>query len=99
MNDTATTISFGARARVAEGVLFRELEGESVILSLEGETYYGLDAVGTRMWAVLCESATVQRAYEKLCSEYDVDPAQLRRDLEELLGELVARRLLTLHAV
>ena len=98
MESISAAIPFTARARGAEGVLFRELEGESVILSLDAETYYGLDEVGTRMWVVLADSPTVQAAFEKLCMEYDVDPEQLRHDIEELLGELVARKLIEIHA-
>jgi hypothetical protein len=90
-------IHFQARARVAEGVLFRELDGEAVILSLDAETYFGLDEVGTRIWSVLGESPTIQAAFETLCLEYDVDKDQLRRDLEEFLGELVACKLMEIH--
>ena len=98
MESTGADIPFTARARVADGVPFRELEGESVILSLDAETYFGLDEVGTRMWGLLAESPTIQAAFEKLCLEYEVDPDQLRRDLGELLGELVGRKLLEIHA-
>ena len=82
------------RARAAEGVLFRELEGEAVILSISGESYFGLDEVGTRMWQVLGEAPTIQVAYETLLAEYDVAEDQLRHDLRELLDDLVARELI-----
>jgi hypothetical protein len=98
MDSTGATIPFSSRARVAEGVLFRELEGESVILSLDSETYYGLDEVGTRIWSVLAESPTIQAAFERLCQEYEVESDRLRHDLEELLGELVGRKLIEIHA-
>ena len=88
------TNPFPARARVPDGVLFRELAGESVILSLDSETYFGLDEVGTRTWALLGAKPTIQAVYEALCAEYDVDGAELRRDLEELLAELVEHKLI-----
>jgi hypothetical protein len=87
-------ISFASRAKAAEGVLFRELAGEAVLLSLGSETYFGLDEVGTRMWNVLNASATIQAAFDQLLEEYDVDEPQLRRDLEAFLGELLERKLL-----
>jgi len=92
------TISFSARARVPDGILFRELEGESVILSLDSETYFGLDEVGTRTWELLRAGPTIQAAFEKLCAEYDVAPAQLRRDLEELLDQLIGHKLIEVDA-
>jgi hypothetical protein len=97
MEERSKSISFDARTRVSEGVLFRELEGESVILSLDSETYYGLDEVGTRFWTVLAAAPSIQAAFETLCGEYEVAPEELRRDLEELLGELVGRKLIEIH--
>jgi len=35
---------------VGKDVVFRELDGEAVILNLETGTYFGLDTVGTRIW-------------------------------------------------
>ena len=97
MTSSTPAIPFDARVRVPEGVLFRELEGESVILSLDSETYYGLDAVGTRFWTVLAAAPSIQAAFETLCGEYEVAPEELRSDLEELLGELVGRKLIEIH--
>jgi hypothetical protein len=71
---------------VPDGVLFRKLADESVILSLDAETYFGLDEVGTRTWELLAAAPNLQAAFETLCAEYDVDSGQLRRDLEELLS-------------
>jgi len=34
---------------VPDDVLFRDLDGEAVILNLRTGTYFGLDEVGTRM--------------------------------------------------
>ena len=86
------TIPFSARTKVSDGILFRELDGESVILSLGAETYFGLDEVGTRAWELLRAGPTIQAAYEALCAEY------LRRDLEELLDQLLAHKLIVVDA-
>lgn len=82
---------------VPESVLFRELEGESVLLELDAEQYYGLDDVGTRMWLALTRNDTVQGAFEELLGEYDVEPARLRRDLLELLRRLQESGLMEIH--
>jgi len=90
-------IPFTARAKVPDGVLFRELGGESVILSLDSETYFGLDEVGTRTWELLSAQPTIEAAFETLCAEFDVGPEQLRRDLEELLDQLVTHKLIEIE--
>lgn len=81
-------VDFQKKAVVPEQVLFRELEGESVLLNIETETYFGLDDVGTRMWNVLAEHDSIQSAYETLLAEYDVDPQTLKQDMESIIGQL-----------
>lgn len=82
-------ISFQKRVWVPDDVLIRELDGESVILNLKSERYFGLDEIGTRMWAALSTSESIQSAYEVLLSEYDVDAERLQQDMQELLEHLV----------
>lgn len=85
---------FSRSVVVPQDVLMREVAGESVILNLNTETYFGLDEVGTHMWRVLTESETVQHAYESLLNEYDVAPEVLRDDLVKLIEELTSHGLL-----
>ncbi|MBE9227080.1 PqqD family protein [Phormidium sp. LEGE 05292] len=87
-------ITFEMRVSVPEDVLIRELDGESVILNLKSERYFGLDRVGTRIWEVLSTSETIAAAYQTLLSEYDVVPEQLETDLYNLLEQLVQHGLI-----
>lgn len=75
-------------------VLIRHLDRESVLLNLETERYFGLDATGTRMWELATSQSSTQLAYEKLLEEYDVEPEALRMHLTELLSGLVKNGLL-----
>ena len=88
------TTSFARRVSIPEGVMFRELEGESVILALDSESYFGLDQIGTRMWHVVTEADSIQAAFERLLEEYEVETDTLRADLSELLEALLARGLI-----
>jgi hypothetical protein len=87
------TIAFGARVSVRPDVLVSEVGGELVMLNLASEGYFGLDAVGARLWAALTTSDSIQKAHDTLLEEYDVTAEQLRRDLEELIGRLVEQGL------
>jgi hypothetical protein len=88
---------FSQQVLVIDDVLVRELDGESVILDLSNENYFGLDEIGTRIWQTLVNSHTVQDAYDTLLQEYDVSPEQLRADMEELISELVNNGLVKLE--
>ena len=77
-----------------EHVMFRELDGESVLLNLQNEMYYGLDETGTRMWQLLTSADSVQAAIDILLEEFDVSPEILEQDLVQLITELKSHGLL-----
>ena len=82
------SFSFNQRVKLSEDVLISDLQGESVILNVNSQRYYGLDKVGTRFLTLLSNSETIEQAFETLLAEYDVEADQLRVDLTDLLAEL-----------
>ena len=82
-------LAFENRAVVPGHVLVRHLDGESVLLNLETERYFGLDATGTRMWQLVTTCPNLDAAYGILLEEYEVTPEVLRSDLAELMIRLV----------
>lgn len=84
--------------RIAHNVVFRELAGESVLLNLDTGTYFGLDAVGTRVWTLIAEQGSTSSAIDTLLAEYDVDAPRLEKDVTALIDRLLAKRLLTTDA-
>ncbi len=89
-------LQFANRVIVPKHVLIRHLEGESVLLNLETEKYFGLDATGTRMWQLVTAAPTVDAAYAQLLEEFEVEPELLRTHLTELLNRLLENGLLSL---
>jgi coenzyme PQQ synthesis protein D (PqqD) len=82
------------RATVPDGVVSRELDGETVLLNLETGMYFGLDAVGTDMWRAIREAATLGEALTAVRGQYDVDETTIRTDFLQLADELLAKGLL-----
>ncbi|HEV8074203.1 MAG TPA: PqqD family protein [Candidatus Acidoferrum sp.] len=82
------------RAVVPAHVLIRRLDGESVLLNLESERYFGLDATGTRMWELVTSQPCIASALEILQEEYEVEPDVLRNHLTQLMSGLVENGLL-----
>jgi len=78
-------------------VLVRAMESESVLLNLDRESYFGLDEVGTRMWNVLIESASVNDAFRVLEAEYEIEGGALWADLQRFVGELADAGLVEVH--
>jgi hypothetical protein len=86
------------RLRIADDVVCRDLAGESVLLNLSTGTYFGLDAVGTRLWHLIAEHGSTALALETLLTEYDVDRPRLQKDVEALIDQFLVKGLLTTDA-
>jgi coenzyme PQQ synthesis protein D (PqqD) len=87
-------MAFSKRAVVPAHVLIRHMDGESVLLNLETEVYFGLDSTGTRMWQLVTGSPSIETAYSQLTEEFEVQPEELRKHLAELLAQLEQNGLL-----
>jgi len=70
--------------------LAAEIDGLLIVLDLRSERYYVLDEVATAMWNALVEVGDRDGALERLRARYDVDTAELERDLEILIARLTA---------
>jgi hypothetical protein len=78
-------------------VISQEVSGETVLLDLESEHYFGLDEVGTRIWQLARETDDLKAIYDTLLAEYDVAENRLKQDLDVLLGEIAGLGLITLE--
>ena len=84
--------------KLSPDVISQEVSGETVLLDLESENYFGLDEVGTRIWQLIKETSDLQVIYNTLLEEYKVEEQRLQADLEALLGEISELGLITLQA-
>ena len=87
---------WSAKVRITPDVLHQELGGETVLLNLANENYFGLDEVGTRVWQLLGETHSANAVFTRLIEEYDVSAEQLRTDVGRLIAELVTAGLVSL---
>ena len=76
------------KVSISSEVLFQEVSGETVLLDLASESYFGLDVVGTRVWALLESGASVGDMLDVLLDEYEVERDVLEKDVGELLEKL-----------
>ncbi len=87
------------KVTISSEVLSQEVDGETVLLDLESEHYFGLDEVGTRIWQLLNETSNLETVFATLLDEYDVDEKQLKKDLQDHLDRLVDACLITLTSL
>lgn len=61
---------------------------EIVLLHLDSAQYYGLNAVGARVWSLLQQPIPLHRVRDVLVAEYDVAPEACERDLLRLVEQM-----------
>lgn len=75
-----------------------DLGGEAVILQLESGVYFGVNAVGAAVWALLREPRSVEEIQEAILKEFAVDAERCQREVLALLRELEAEGLIEVLA-
>jgi hypothetical protein len=83
-------IDLATHVTVPESVLFRDLDGEAVLLETMTGRYYGLNEAGTRMWSLLQLHGEIEAVCRALVAEYDAPEERLREDLLRFVDTLAA---------
>ena len=84
-----------AEVKISDEVLVRHLQGETVLLDLKSQHYFGLDEVGTRLWQLLAEHGETRAVVDAMVAEFDVERARVEGDLADFLSRLEAAELVT----
>ena len=71
-----------------------QMDDEAALLNLETGVYYGLDAMGAYLWALLREPVSVQALQERVQSEFAADRAVVATDIADFLEEMLAAGLI-----
>ncbi|MBE0614406.1 MAG: PqqD family protein [Burkholderiales bacterium] len=82
------------RLAVSEEVVLRDLAGEAILLDMNTNTYFGLNAVGTRVWHLLAEHQSTETIIPLLLQEFEVKEHRFRLDLDRLVQQLLEKKLL-----
>ena len=74
-------------------VFASEIDDEVVMMNIQSGKYFGMDAVGSRIWQLIEEKIRVKDIIAQLLEEYDVTEEQCRSDVLEFLNELYEQNL------
>jgi hypothetical protein len=86
-------MDFSGHVKFSEGLFIQEVDGEMVLLDMESENYYGLDAVGSDIWRLLAEGKSLEETVAELLEIYEVEEERLRKDLQAFVTQLVDKGL------
>jgi hypothetical protein len=74
----------------APSMAWQTVDGETVLLNLDGRELMGLNGVGARTWELLDGEHTLQQIAATVSEEFDVDAAQAEADVLVFAAELLA---------
>jgi hypothetical protein len=75
-------------------VVFRRLGDRMVLVHLHTNQIFELNETAARLWELLSEDGDVAVAESRLSEEYEVDPDQLRSEVETTLALLTTERMI-----
>ena len=76
-------------------VLWRELDGEAILLNPKEGCSYNLNNVGTMIWKLLDGEHSIDDIAQAICELYEVDHEQALQDVRQLLNELCENNLVS----
>lgn len=78
-----------------EQVVWQVLDDEATLVHVETKFYYGLNGTGTFIWSFLSNhDASFDEIVEAVCAEYELEPAAVVPDIQQLLHDLKREQLI-----
>jgi hypothetical protein len=68
---------------------------ETMMMDIDKGMYYALNSVSSRIWSLLEQPLSMQAVCDKLLDEYDVEPEVCKQEVEQFLGQLLERNIVT----
>ncbi len=75
--------------KLSDKVILHKVGDEGVLLKLDTQEYYALNASGLLMIDKLIHSDSLEQAFDSLIDSYDSPPGEIHNDLENLMDDLI----------
>ena len=73
-----------------------EMDGDTVMMSIERGEYFGLGGVGSRAWDLLAQPTCVDTMAQTICNEFEVDLTTATADMQKFVQDLLNHGLVAL---
>ncbi len=94
---STSTVDFTTIIQRSPDLLFTEVNGDLVMLSIRTNKYYGTHVVGGRIWALIEQPTGVQAVCDQLLTEFDIDAETCQTETLTFLTRLAKEDLLIVH--
>ena len=80
---------------VSDDVLFQDLNGELVLLSMESGEYFSLNEVGAKIWVLITSDWSIPDILKSFINQFDASEEQLTGDISMFLEHLLDHKLIS----
>ena len=85
------TISLETVIQRVPEIMHSDLGAEVVMMDLDAGTYYGLNAVGARVWAMADNPVALTAVVDELLGSFDVERAECEEAVQAFADDLLER--------
>jgi hypothetical protein len=79
-----------------KNIIFSDMDGETVMMSIERGEYYGINPIGSRIWGLLQTPKRVTELCGLLLPDFDVAPEQCASDVLQFLNQMAEKGIITI---
>lgn len=87
-------IKIDDKIKRSQDVIHKEMDGDTVMMSVELGEYHGINPTGSRIWDMLKSPMMVSQICKTLEEEYAVEPERCRKEVLVFLNSLFEKRLI-----
>ena len=69
-------------------IVWRNIDGDVVILNLDSGVYYNLNKTGSLIWCLLDKQRSTEEIIERICERYRIAPEKASRDILAVIEDL-----------
>ncbi len=75
-------------------ILVNEVGGETVMMSIENGTYYGMNPTGNYIWNLLQEESSIEELLVKLSNTYNLSEDQCQKEVLPFVQTMIDEKIL-----
>lgn len=90
-----TEITLKTKFTVDPSVVFNEMDGEIIMMSIANGEFYGINALGSRIWQMLETPKAASEVCDALMPDFDVTREQCEQDVLLFLTRMVEKGVMT----
>lgn len=82
------------RYKIREEILWKLVDGETVMVDPEKEEYSYLNSTGTEIWKMIDKGYSPVKIEEKFLEKYEVSGDTVKKDISEVIEKLLNQELI-----